>query len=100
MSPDRIAQWVVTTISLALSLLALGQARRNRRTSQPRLAVTCTVERCDARTWLSVPDATWTRDDLGRLFCPEHPPATSCRVCGNDKGRARIVCSNCSVLPC
>lgn len=56
----------------------------------------CTVERCTTTGTLADPGGDWTRDDKGRHFCPAHPAATTCRICGNDKGTNLIICGPCA----
>ena len=56
----------------------------------------CTVERCTTTGTLASPGGNWTRDERGRHFCPAHPAATSCRVCGRDKGTNQIICGPCA----
>ena len=56
----------------------------------------CTVEQCTAGGTLADPGGNWSRDDKGRHFCPAHPAATSCRICGRDKGTNRIICGPCA----
>lgn len=56
----------------------------------------CTVEQCDTTGTLTNPGGNWTRDTTGRHFCPAHPAATSCRICGHDKGTNRIICGPCA----
>lgn len=56
----------------------------------------CTVEHCTTTGTLANPGGNWTRDDKGRHFCPTHPAATSCRICGRDKGTNTIICVPCA----
>lgn len=56
----------------------------------------CLIARCGATTPTDDPGPGWHLDDRHRLSCPEHPPATSCRICGQDKGSNRIVCVVCT----
>jgi hypothetical protein len=56
----------------------------------------CTVDQCTTTGTLANPGGNWTRDDQGRHFCPAHPAATSCRICGRDKGTNRIICGPCA----
>jgi hypothetical protein len=56
----------------------------------------CTVDRCTTTGTLANPGGDWTRDAKGRHFCPAHPAATSCRICGRDKGTNLIICGPCA----
>ena len=56
----------------------------------------CTVEQCTTTGTLASPGGDWTRDQRGRHFCPAHPAATSCRICGRSKGVNLMICAACA----
>ena len=56
----------------------------------------CTVEQCTTTGTLANPGGNWSRDAQDRHFCPAHPAATSCRICGRDKGSNTIICGPCA----
>ncbi len=55
--------------------------------------VRCTVQLCDAAT---TETHAWETDVIGQPFCPHHPVATSCRMCGRNKHGNRVLCRPCA----
>lgn len=57
--------------------------------------ILCQIAVCTSVTDRSDPGPGWTRDGIGQLFCPAHPVATACRICGDDKGEGAALCGPC-----
>jgi hypothetical protein len=78
--------------SIVTAIRDVAQAKHNGAPAAAR----CTVDRCDMTGTLDEPGGNWSRDGCGHHFCPAHPAATSCRICGRDKGTNRIICGPCA----
>jgi hypothetical protein len=91
----------ITAIIAAVALLNSGitalrdVAKAKHGTLTPSVAH-CTVEQCTVTGTLANPGGNWSRDGKGRHFCPAHPVAISCRICGHDKGTNTIICGPCA----
>jgi len=91
-----IATMVVIVLVTALVLAARDATRAEHQSAAPNCVAHCTVEQCTVTGTLANPGGDWSRDDKGRHFCPAHPAATSCRICGRDKGNNLIICAACA----
>ncbi|MEU3281572.1 hypothetical protein [Streptomyces antibioticus] len=88
---------IICCLLLALSIVTALRDTTKAKIGRHLPAVAhCTVERCDTAGTLANPHGNWTRDTAGRHFCPAHPAAISCRICGRDKGTNRIICGPCA----
>ncbi|WP_326779748.1 hypothetical protein OG481_02300 [Streptomyces longwoodensis] len=91
----------ITAITAAL-ILGLTIVTATRDVAQTKHGATatavahCTVEQCTTTGTLANPGGDWTRDQKGRHFCPNHPAAISCRICGGDKGTNLVICGPCA----
>jgi len=91
-----IATMVVIVLVTALFLAARDTTRTKHQSTASSDVAQCTVEQCTTTGTLANPGGDWTRDDKGRRYCPAHPAATSCRICGRNKGSNRLICRPCA----
>lgn len=86
----------IVTIGISNAVRDVALAKYRPATTDAPATARCTVEQCTATGTLANPGGDWTRDAKGRHFCPAHPAATSCRICGHDKGTNLIICGPCA----
>lgn len=81
--------------SIVVAMRDVAEAKHQNSTT-PHAVARCTVEQCTTTGTLANPGGNWSRDAKGRHFCPAHPAATSCRICGRNKGDNLIICGPCA----
>ncbi|MFD9248532.1 hypothetical protein [Streptomyces bottropensis] len=96
MTAVYIAAIIAAALVINSIVVAMRDVAKTKHTAVTPSVARCTVEQCTATGTLANPGGDWTRDAKGRHFCPAHPAATSCRICGLDKGTNLIICGPCA----